>query len=58
MFIDIPSLKNYCFRQHEFGSCIYFPSNNEDVESLKAEIVQLQTQLKVIKSTLNKFQVK
>lgn len=58
MFIDIPSLKYYCFRRNELGSCNYTPSKDEDIESLKAEIFQLQTQLKVIKSTQNKFQVK
>lgn len=58
MFIDIPSLKYYCFRQHELGSCNYSPSKVEDIESLKMEIIQLQNQLKVIKATQNKFQVK
>lgn len=58
MFIDIESLKYYCFRQNEFGACNYSSPKYEDIESLKTEIFQLQTQLKVIKSTQNKLQVK
>lgn len=58
MSIDIASLKNYCFRRHRFGSCNYSSYKDEDIESLKAEIIQLQTQLKAIKSNQNTFQVK
>lgn len=60
MFIDMNYLKYHCFRRHKLNSCSY-TSTPEDqlVESLKSEIVQLQTQLEEIKSNVqNKSQVK
>lgn len=59
MFVDMNYLKYHCFRRHKINSCSY-TSTSEDqlVESLKSEIVQLQTQLEEIKSNFqNKFQV-
>lgn len=56
LFIDVSYLKYHCFRRHQLNFCTYMsPSENNNVESLKLEILQLQTQLKEMKSN---FQVK
>lgn len=56
LFMDASYLNYHCFRCHKLNSCTYVSSSeNDHVESLKLEILQLQTQLKEIK--LN-FQVK
>jgi len=59
MFIDINYLKYHCVRRHNLNSCTYTTSpEDKDVDSLKSEIVQLQTQLEEIKSNFqNKLQV-
>ncbi|XP_026823514.1 uncharacterized protein LOC113561355 isoform X2 [Rhopalosiphum maidis] len=52
MFMDISYLKYHCFRRHKLNSCTFTSSpENEDVDNLKLEILQLQTQLKEITST-------
>lgn len=56
LFMDVSYLNYHCFRCHKLNSCTYMSSlENNHVESLKLEILQLQTQLKEIK--LN-YQVK
>lgn len=59
MFIDITYLKYHCLRRHNLKSCTYTTSlEDKDVNSLKLEIAQLQTQLKEMKSNFqNKLQV-
>lgn len=59
MFMDVSYLKYHCFRRHKPNSCIYSNSNeNENVDSLKSEILQLQIQLKEMTSTFeNKLKV-
>lgn len=52
MFIDVNYLKYHCFRRHKANSCNFISSpKDEHNESLKSEIVQLQTQLNAYKST-------
>lgn len=60
MFMDVSYLKYHCFRRHKLNSCTFTSSpENENVDSLKSEIFQLQTQLKEITSTFeNKLKVK
>lgn len=60
MFIDVNYLKYHCLRRHDFNSCIYTGSpEGKDVDSLKSEIVRLQTQLEEMNSNFqNKLQVK
>ncbi|XP_025200308.1 uncharacterized protein LOC112598149 isoform X2 [Melanaphis sacchari] len=57
MFMDVSYLKYHCFRRHKLDSCTFTNSpENECVDSLKSEILQLQTQLNEITSTFeNKF---
>lgn len=60
MFVDMNYLKYHCFRQHGFNSCTTLHlSENAYVQTLKSEIVLLQTKLKEINiSVQNKAQVK
>lgn len=60
MFMDNSYLKYHCFRRHKLNSCTFTNSlDNEYVDSLKSEILQLQTQLKETTLTLeNKLKVK
>ncbi|XP_003241437.1 uncharacterized protein LOC100575782 [Acyrthosiphon pisum] len=52
MFMDVSYLKYHCFRRHKLNSCTFTSSpENDNVDSLKSEIFQLQTQLKEITST-------
>lgn len=59
MFMDVSYLKYHCFRQHKLNSCTFTSSpENENVDSLKSEILRLQTQLKEITLTFeNKLKV-
>ncbi|XP_027845142.2 uncharacterized protein LOC114125612 [Aphis gossypii] len=53
MFMDNSYLKYHCFRRHKLNSCTFTNSlDNEYVDSLKSEILQLQTQLKETTLTL------
>ncbi|CAH1736601.1 unnamed protein product [Aphis gossypii] len=53
IFLDISYLKYHCFLRHKLHSCTFTKSpDNEYVDSLKSEILQLQTQLKDITLTL------
>lgn len=60
IFLDISYLKYHCFLRHKLHSCTFTKSpDNEYVDSLKSEILQLQTQLKDITLTLeSKLKVK
>ncbi|XP_025423494.1 uncharacterized protein LOC112692893 isoform X2 [Sipha flava] len=54
MFIDVNYLKYHCFRRHKDNSCNFISSPKDEYnESLKSEIVQLQTQLNAYKSTFH-----
>jgi len=60
MFVDVRYLKFHCFRRHNLNSCIYSGSpKDKDNTNLKFKIVQLETQLKEMKSnSQNNLQVK